>query len=130
MCVPRLLQVCTMPEYLGRRFGGTRLRVYLATLTLLLYCLTKISVSLASARFLQHSRYDSYRGVMTTSSALSCYRILDLCSYSQVNLYSGALFIKDSMDWSLYVSVTLLVVLTGLLTVTGASPFIQHKINH
>ncbi|CAK8698650.1 unnamed protein product [Clavelina lepadiformis] len=78
--------ICTMPEYLGRRYGGKRLRIYLATLTLLLYCLTKISV----------------------------------------NLYSGALFIQQSMGWPLYSSVTLLVVLTGVLTVTGGLTVVMY----
>lgn len=36
--------VFTMPEYLGRRFGGQRIRVYLSVLSLLLYVFTKISV--------------------------------------------------------------------------------------
>lgn len=39
--------------------------------------------------------------------------------YFQVNLYSGALFLEDSMDWSMFVSITLLVLMTGVLTVTG-----------
>ena len=34
-----------MPEYLRKRFGGQRVRVYLACLALLLSVLTKISVS-------------------------------------------------------------------------------------
>ena len=38
-------QISTMPEYIQRRFGGQRLRVYLACLSLLLYIFTKISVS-------------------------------------------------------------------------------------
>lgn len=33
-----------MPEYLGRRFGGERIRTYLAVLSLLLSIFTKISV--------------------------------------------------------------------------------------
>lgn len=33
-----------MPEYLHKRFGGQRLQVYLAVLSLLLYIFTKISV--------------------------------------------------------------------------------------
>jgi hypothetical protein len=37
-------QISTMPEYIQRRFGGQRLRVYLACLSLLLYIFTKISV--------------------------------------------------------------------------------------
>uniref|UniRef100_H2ZK31 Sodium/myo-inositol cotransporter n=1 Tax=Ciona savignyi TaxID=51511 RepID=H2ZK31_CIOSA len=78
--------ICTMPEYLEQRFGGKRLRIYLATLTLVLYCLTKISV----------------------------------------NLYSGALFIQQSMGWHLYSSVTLLVCVTALLTVTGGLTVVMY----
>ncbi|GFR76862.1 sodium/glucose cotransporter 2 [Elysia marginata] len=35
--------VFTMPEYLGRRFGGQRMRIYLSLVALLLYVLTKVS---------------------------------------------------------------------------------------
>lgn len=38
--------VFTMPEYIGRRFGGRRLRAYLTGVSLLLYVFTKISVTL------------------------------------------------------------------------------------
>lgn len=34
-----------MPEYLRKRFGGQRIRIYLSVLALLLYVFTKISVS-------------------------------------------------------------------------------------
>ena len=37
--------VYTMPEYLRKRFGGQRIRVYLSVLALILYVFTKISVS-------------------------------------------------------------------------------------
>jgi hypothetical protein len=37
-------QVCTLPEYMMKRFGGTRIRIYLAALSLILYIFTKISV--------------------------------------------------------------------------------------
>ncbi|GAA34102.2 sodium/myo-inositol cotransporter, partial [Clonorchis sinensis] len=40
--------VCTLPEYMKRRFGGNRIQVYLAGLSLLLYVFTKISVNLYS----------------------------------------------------------------------------------
>lgn len=42
-CLP--LQVYTMPEYLQKRFGGQRIRIYLSVLALILYTFTKISVS-------------------------------------------------------------------------------------
>ncbi|CAG5120820.1 unnamed protein product, partial [Candidula unifasciata] len=44
----------TMPEFLKKRFGGTRLRVFLSVQSLILYVLTKISAELfAGAIFLQ-----------------------------------------------------------------------------
>ncbi len=71
--------VYTMPEYLFKRFGGKRLKVFFASLTLLLYIFTKLSV----------------------------------------DLYSGALFIQESLGWNLYVSIILLITMTALLTITG-----------
>ncbi|XP_052449091.1 sodium/myo-inositol cotransporter-like [Carassius gibelio] len=71
--------VYTMPEYLSKRFGGKRLKVFFAFLTLLLYIFTKLSV----------------------------------------DLYSGALFIQESLGWNLYISIILLITITALLTVTG-----------
>ncbi|XP_071765695.1 sodium/myo-inositol cotransporter-like [Centroberyx gerrardi] len=71
--------VYTMPEYLSKRFGGRRLKVYFAALSLLLYIFTKLSV----------------------------------------DLYSGALFIQESLGWNLYLSIILLITMTALLTVTG-----------
>jgi len=40
-----IAQVCTLPEYMKKRFGGRRIRIYLASLSLMLYIFTKISVS-------------------------------------------------------------------------------------
>jgi Na+/proline symporter len=37
--------VSTMPEYIKKRFGGERIRIYLSVLSLLLYIFTKISVN-------------------------------------------------------------------------------------
>ncbi|XP_014663590.1 PREDICTED: sodium/glucose cotransporter 4-like [Priapulus caudatus] len=48
--------VFTMPEYLRKRFGGQRIRVYLSVLALLLYVFTKISADLyAGAIFIEQS---------------------------------------------------------------------------
>ncbi|XP_034405836.1 sodium/myo-inositol cotransporter-like [Cyclopterus lumpus] len=48
--------VYTMPEYLSKRFGGNRLKVYFAALSLVLYIFTKLSVDLyAGALFIQES---------------------------------------------------------------------------
>ncbi|XP_032425938.1 sodium/glucose cotransporter 1-like [Xiphophorus hellerii] len=46
--------VVTMPEYLKKRFGGQRIRIYLSVLSLLLYAFTKISADMFSgAIFIQ-----------------------------------------------------------------------------
>ena len=37
--------VATLPEYMNKRFGGNRIRIYLSLLSLTLYILTKISVT-------------------------------------------------------------------------------------
>ncbi|KAG9271030.1 sodium/myo-inositol cotransporter [Astyanax mexicanus] len=48
--------VYTMPEYLSKRYGGRRLKVYFAALSLLLYIFTKLSVDLyAGALFVHES---------------------------------------------------------------------------
>ncbi|XP_053185009.1 sodium/myo-inositol cotransporter [Scomber japonicus] len=48
--------VYTMPEYLSKRYGGSRLKVYFACLSVLLYIFTKLSVDLyAGALFIQES---------------------------------------------------------------------------
>lgn len=40
--------VVTLPEYMSKRFGGKRIRIYLSCLSLILYIFTKISVNLYS----------------------------------------------------------------------------------
>ena len=38
--------VATLPEFMCKRFGGNRIRVYLSILSLVLYIFTKISVNI------------------------------------------------------------------------------------
>ncbi|XP_069745093.1 sodium/myo-inositol cotransporter-like [Narcine bancroftii] len=71
--------VYTMPQYLSKRYGGNRMKIYFALLSLLLYVSTKLSV----------------------------------------DLYAGALFIRLSLGWDLYLSIIILIGLTAVLTVTG-----------
>ncbi|KAM8874030.1 sodium/glucose cotransporter 4 isoform 1-T1 [Spinachia spinachia] len=48
--------VVTMPEYLAKRFGGQRIRIYMSVLSLILYVFTKISTDIFSgAMFIQMS---------------------------------------------------------------------------
>ncbi|XP_023222725.1 sodium/glucose cotransporter 1-like [Centruroides sculpturatus] len=56
-----------MPEYLRKRFGGQRIRIYLSVLALLLYVFTKISADLyAGAIFINQSiKLELYSSVLT-----------------------------------------------------------------
>uniref|UniRef100_W5LZQ5 Solute carrier family 5 member 1 n=2 Tax=Lepisosteus oculatus TaxID=7918 RepID=W5LZQ5_LEPOC len=58
--------VVTMPEYLKKRFGGQRIRIYLSVLSLLLYIFTKISADMFSgAIFIQQAlNLDIYLAVI------------------------------------------------------------------
>lgn len=40
----------------------------------------------------------------------------------QVDLYTGALFIQQSLGWDLYLSIFGLIVVVAILTITGISP--------
>ncbi|KAJ7986600.1 hypothetical protein DPEC_G00341550 [Dallia pectoralis] len=71
--------VVTMPEYLKKRFGGQRIRIYLSVLSLILYIFTKIST----------------------------------------DIFSGALFIKVSLGWDLYLSTVVLLLVTAVYTIAG-----------
>ena len=52
-----------MPEYMKLRFGGKRIQIYLAILSLFVYIFTKISVGVISSTFkvtkLKKNRYRS-----------------------------------------------------------------------
>ncbi|XP_064649612.1 sodium/mannose cotransporter SLC5A10-like [Lineus longissimus] len=71
--------VYTLPEYLGKRFGGQRLRIYLSVLALVLYIITKLAVC----------------------------------------IYAGALFIQLALGWDMYLSIVVLLIITGIFTVLG-----------
>ena len=40
----------------------------------------------------------------------------------QVDLYTGALFIQQSLGWDLYLSIFILIVIVAVLTITGKKP--------
>ena len=83
-------KVCTLPEYMMKRFGGQRIRMYLAILSMILYIFTKISV----------------------------------------NLYSGALFIQQALQWNLYLSIFALLALTLVCTIGMLLNETKFSINH
>ena len=41
-----ILKVYTLPEYIQKRHGGHRMRTYLSVLSLILYIMTKLAVSM------------------------------------------------------------------------------------
>ena len=49
-----LSQVYTLPEYMERRFGGKRIRIYLSILSLFLHIVTRVAVS-SSNLVISHS---------------------------------------------------------------------------
>ncbi|KAF1627324.1 UNVERIFIED_CONTAM: Sodium/glucose cotransporter 2, partial [Eudyptes pachyrhynchus] len=69
--------VATMPEYLGKRFGGGRIQLYLALLSLGLYVSTKISVDMYSgAIFIQEALgWDLYAAVGALLAVTALYTV-------------------------------------------------------
>lgn len=98
-----------MPEYLTKRFGGQRIRIYLSVLSLFLYVVTKISVSRSNPR--------SGRG-----SSSTVFVAVFLLRSSQADMFSGAIFINQALGLNIYLAVIALLLITALYTVTGSSP--------
>ncbi|XP_028620059.1 sodium/myo-inositol cotransporter 2 isoform X2 [Grammomys surdaster] len=70
-------QVTTMPEYLRRRFGGSRISITLAVLYLFIYIFTKISVDMyAGAIFIQQSLHlDLYLAIIGLLAITALYTV-------------------------------------------------------
>ena len=103
-----------MPEYLRKRFGGQRIRIYLAILSLLMYVFTKISVS--KGHFVFVCLYGLKR--------ISIYFIFNFIFRSsltqfQADLYAGAIFVEQALGWDMYAAVSILVGIAALFTITG-----------
>ncbi|XP_068562801.1 sodium/glucose cotransporter 2 isoform X2 [Cebidichthys violaceus] len=69
--------VITMPQYLKKRFGGTRISLYLSVISLFLYIFTKISVDMFSgAVFIQQALgWNIYVAVITLLLITALYTI-------------------------------------------------------
>uniref|UniRef100_K7FBU6 Sodium/glucose cotransporter 2 n=1 Tax=Pelodiscus sinensis TaxID=13735 RepID=K7FBU6_PELSI len=69
--------VITMPQYLKKRFGGRRIRIYLSVLSLFLYIFTKISVDMFSgAVFIQQALgWDIYVAVIALLIITTIYTV-------------------------------------------------------
>lgn len=101
-----------MPEYLKKRFGGQRIRIYLSVLSLFLYVFTKISVS---------------HHISTLINAFSSVVIINWNNeffplvITQADMFSGAIFINQALGLNIYLAVIMLLLITALYTVTGLS---------
>ncbi|XP_060075976.1 sodium/mannose cotransporter SLC5A10-like [Ylistrum balloti] len=71
--------VYTLPEYMEKRLGGNKIRIYLSCLSLLLAIVTKLAVS----------------------------------------MFAGSLFLQMATGWNMYVSVIILLAVTGFYTILG-----------
>ncbi|CAG0886193.1 unnamed protein product [Cyprideis torosa] len=78
--IPVYLASCvfTMPEYLRKRFGGQRIRIFLSCLSLVLYVFTKISADLfAGAIFIEQSlKWNFYFSVMVLLVVAATFTII------------------------------------------------------
>ncbi|XP_067893267.1 sodium/glucose cotransporter 4 isoform X2 [Heterodontus francisci] len=80
--------VVTMPEYLKKRFGGQRIRVYMSILSLILYIFTKISTDIFSgALFIQVSL--GWNLYISTVILLVVTAIYTIAGFNKIGWYSG-----------------------------------------
>ncbi|MBN3298279.1 SC5A3 protein, partial [Amia calva] len=104
--------VYTMPEYLCKRYGGKRIKVYFASLSLLLYIFTKLSVDLyAGALFIQESLgWNLYLSV-----------ILLICMTALLTITGGlvAVIYTDTLQAFLMISGAFILMVISLVEVGG-----------
>ena len=108
--------VFTMPEYLRKRFGGQRIRIYLSVLALLLYIFTKISADLfAGAIFITQA-------TKQTSEAAIYISILILLAIACLFTVAGGL---TAVIWTDFVQTVLMIV--GAFVLCGQGSNISHN---
>ncbi|XP_031725447.1 sodium/myo-inositol cotransporter [Anarrhichthys ocellatus] len=104
--------VFTMPEYLSKRFGGNRLKVYFAFLSLLLYIFTKLSVDLfAGALFIQES--------LGWNLYLSIFLLISMTALLTVTGGLVAVLYTDSLQAVLMIGGALTLSIISLIKVGG-----------
>uniref|UniRef100_A0A3Q3MK72 Sodium/myo-inositol cotransporter n=1 Tax=Mastacembelus armatus TaxID=205130 RepID=A0A3Q3MK72_9TELE len=104
--------VYTMPEYLSKRYGGNRLKVYFAFLSVLLYIFTKLSVDLyAGALFIQES--------LGWNLYLSIVLLISLTALLTVTGGLVAVLYTDALQAVLMISGALTLTIISLLKVGG-----------
>lgn len=113
--------VVTLPEYLAKRFGGQRIRIYISVLSLILYVFTKISVRHMHTHKHRHTQIYTFSfGSLGTKTNCTNERTTNKCvCITQADIFAGALFIQVSLGWDLYLSTGILLLITAAYTVTG-----------
>ncbi|XP_066950435.1 sodium/mannose cotransporter SLC5A10-like [Macrobrachium rosenbergii] len=104
--------VCTVPEYMKKRFGGQRIRMYLACLSLVLYIFTKISVDLYSgALFINQAlKWDIYGSIMA---------LLALTALFTMTGGLAAVIYTDTLQFFIMIIGSLVVMVMGFQKVGG-----------
>ncbi|UYV60987.1 SLC5A3 [Cordylochernes scorpioides] len=106
-------RVCTLPEFMFKRFGGQRIRTYLAVLSLILYIFTKISVNLYSgALFIQQAiKWNLYVSVVillamtsicTVTGGLAAVIYTDTLQFFVMIIGAGIVAVKALMEMGTY----------------------------
>ncbi|KAK9969442.1 hypothetical protein ABG768_027618 [Culter alburnus] len=104
--------VYTMPEYLSKRYGGKRLKIYFAALSLLLYVFTKLSVDLyAGALFIQES--------LGWNLYLSVILLITMTAFLTVTGGLVAVIYTDTLQAVLMIGGALTLSIMGLIKVGG-----------
>ncbi|XP_064413152.1 sodium/myo-inositol cotransporter-like [Latimeria chalumnae] len=104
--------VYTMPEYLSKRYGGHRIQIYFAGLSLLLYVFTKLSVDLyAGALFIQES--------LGWNLYLSVILLIGMTALLTVTGGLVAVIYTDTLQAILMVVGALILMVAGIVEVGG-----------
>ncbi|XP_050711055.1 sodium/glucose cotransporter 5-like isoform X4 [Eriocheir sinensis] len=109
--------ISTIPEYTKKRFGGTRIQMYLAVLSLILYIFTKISVNMYSgAIFIQQA-------LRVTNLYLSISFLLLMTSLCTIFGGLAAVIYTDTLQFFIMIGGSLYVMVKSFEEVGGYSAF-------
>ncbi|KAK1331735.1 hypothetical protein QTO34_009710 [Cnephaeus nilssonii] len=136
-------QIVTMPEYIQKRYGGQRMRMYLSVLSLLLSVFTKISCASSwrnqvgtptwedsgaldsQNKALGHERrgVEATWGVSSSGGGLA-HPVVPSGLYTDAfptpdRPVRGALFVHICLGWNFYLSTILMLAITALYTIAG-----------
>lgn len=112
-------KISTLPEYMSKRFGGSRIRTYLAMLAILLYIFTKVSVNLFSGGiFIQQAI-----GINLYASAMLVLAITALMTLT--GGARGAMLVDQAQAWIITIGASL--VLSRSLTAIGGWSGLQQR---